>query len=80
MTICTPTQARANLYKLIDYVNISHEPVHIAGQRKGAVLISEEDWRDIQETLYLNAIPGMKKSLQKGMKLKISECAEELDW
>lgn len=74
------TQARTNLYKLIDEAYLSSEPVHITGKRSNAVLLSEENWRSIQETLYLLSIPGMRKSILEGMETPIDECSEELDW
>ena len=80
MTTLTVTEARKRLYSLLDEVAESHEPVQIAGKRNSAVLISEEDWRAIQETLYLTSIPGMRESIQKGLKTPIEECDEELDW
>jgi antitoxin YefM len=79
-TTLTPTIARANLYKLIDEVNASHTPVHIHSKRKGAVLLSEEDWRAIEETLYLLSIPNMRESIRKGLKTPIDECSKELEW
>lgn len=65
MTIVTATKASGNLYALIDEVNTSHEPIQITGKRGNAVLISEDDWRSIKETLYLQSIPGMVESIQK---------------
>lgn len=56
------TQARSRLYQLLDEAAESHEPIQITGKRSNAVLISEEDWRSIQETLYLVSIPGMRDS------------------
>jgi prevent-host-death family protein len=80
MTTLTTTQARANLYKLIDDVNQSHHPIQILGKRSSAVLISEDDWRSLQETVYLSSIPGMKESLLKGMKTPVSKCVKKLKW
>jgi len=80
MTTITVTNARKQLYKLLDMVKESHEPVYITGKRGSGVLISEEDFAAIQETLYLQAIPGMSESIIKGMKTNIRECSEELDW
>ena len=74
------TKARANLYKLIDEVAESHEPVEITGRRGNAVLISEEDWRSIQETLYLLSIPGMRESIRKGLATPIGKCPKKLRW
>ncbi|MBE0713943.1 MAG: type II toxin-antitoxin system Phd/YefM family antitoxin, partial [Candidatus Aminicenantes bacterium] len=68
MTTLTASQARARLFKLLDQAASSHEPIQITGKRANAVLVSEEDWRAIQETLYLLSIPGMRESIRKGMK------------
>jgi prevent-host-death family protein len=80
MTSITVTEARRRLYQLVDEVADSHRPVQIAGKRGSAVLISEEDWRAIQETLYLQSIPGMRDSIVEGMKTPVDECDSELDW
>jgi antitoxin YefM len=74
------TNARENLYMLVDEANNSHEPIQILGKRGNAVLISESDWNSIQETLYLMSIPGMKESIIEGMNTPIDECQEELKW
>jgi antitoxin YefM len=80
MTTLTATLARTKLYSLLDAVAHSHEPVQITGKRSNGVLISEDDWRAIQETLFLSAIPGMKTSIIKGMKTPVSKCSQELEW
>jgi len=80
MTAITVTQARTNLYKLVDNVHESHEPIHITGKRHSAVLVSEEDWKSIQETLYLSSIPGMTDSIKEGLNTDIEDCSEEIDW
>ena len=80
MTILNASDARANLYRLIDQINESHEPVIISGKRNNAVLVAEEDWKSIQETLYLTSIPGMRESIIEGMKEPLSESSKELDW
>jgi len=59
MTTITATEARKSLYKLLDDVSGSHEPVQITGKRGNAVLVSQEDWDAVQETLYLVSIPGI---------------------
>ncbi len=76
------TEARANLYRLIDETASSRQPVMITGKRHNAVLISEEDWNAIQETLYLMSIPGMKESILEAAKEPMEECIslEELEW
>jgi prevent-host-death family protein len=80
MPIITATEARKSLYRLLDEVSESHEPIQITGKRGNAVLISEDDWRAVQETLYLHSIPGMKESIIEGLKTPIDQCGEELDW
>ncbi len=80
MTSITATEARRRLYALLDEVSESHDPVQIAGKRNSAVLISEDDWRAIQETLYLLSIPKMRESIVKGMKTPVEKCREDLDW
>ena len=74
------TKARSNLYKLIDEANLSNEPVQITGKRSNAVLLSEENWRAIQETLYLLSVPGMRESILEGMETPVDECSEEPGW
>ena len=80
MSILTATEARKRLYTLVDDVAESHDPIQIVGKRNSAVLLSEEDWRAIQETLYLTSIPKMRDSILKGLKTPVEECEEELDW
>ena len=80
MNVINVTQARSGLYKLIDSIAESHKPTFIKGKRNNAVLISEEDWNSINETLYLTSIPGMRESIIEGGKEAISECATKLDW
>ena len=80
MNVIKVTDARSKLYRLIDEVAASHEPILISGKRTNAVLISEDDWRAIQETLYLLSLPGMRESIRKGIKTPVDECTEEIDW
>ena len=74
------TEARAKLYRLIDEAAESHEPIFITGKRANAVLLSEDDWRSIQETLHLLSIPGMRETILEGMKTPVEECSEDLAW
>lgn len=74
------TNARQNLYRLIQDVNENHEPVVITSKAGDAVLVSGDDWRAIQETIYLNAIPGMVSSIQDGMVEPVENLVSELDW
>ena len=80
MTGITATEARSNLYRLIDETAESHQPIVIRGKRNNAVLLSEEDWSAIQETLYLLSVPGMRASIREGMDTPAEERDEELDW
>ena len=80
MTTLTVSQARAILYKLLDKAAESHEPIQITGKRNNAVLISEDDWRAIKETLYLLSIPKMRESIRKGLKTPLEDCSQELNW
>jgi antitoxin YefM len=80
MPILSATEARTKLYRLIDQASLSHEPIVITGKRGNAVLISEDDWRSIQETMYLLNIPNMRESIREGLVTPIEECKEDLDW
>ena len=80
MPTLTATEARARLYRLIDEAAASHEPIVITGKRGKAVLISEEDWRSIQETLFLLNLPGMRESIRDGLTTPIEECSEDIEW
>lgn len=80
MTAITATEARSKLYRLIDNAASSHRPLLISGKRNKAVLVSEEDWAAIQETLFLLSVPGMRESIRKGMETPLAKCSEDLDW
>jgi prevent-host-death family protein len=80
MTSIPVTQARSRLYQLVDDAAASHVPVQITGKRSSAVLVSEDDWRSIQETLYLLSIPGMRESIRKGLREPLGKSTTELSW
>jgi antitoxin YefM len=80
MSTISASEARARLYRLIDEAAESHEPVRITGKRHNAVLLSEEDWESVQETLYLMSIPGMRESIKNGLEMPVEKCDEALDW
>lgn len=80
MQTLSASDARANLYRLLDQAAESHEPIIISGKRNNAVLISAEDWSAIQETLYLMSVPGMRESIKEGMAESFEESAKELNW
>jgi antitoxin YefM len=80
MTTLTATEARKQLYKLMADLSKSHAPFQITGKLGNAVLVSEDDWRAMQETLHLVAIPGMRTSIVKGMRTPVGKCVRKLDW
>jgi antitoxin YefM len=80
MKTITATNARENLYRLIDEVAESSHPVQIMGRRASAVLISADDWRSIEETLYLMSVPGMADSIVEAMAAGDDEYADEPGW
>ncbi len=80
MKTMTASKARASLYKLIDEAKESGEPIQITGKRGNAVLISEDDWRSVSETLYLLSIPGMRESIIDGLNTPVDECQSDIEW
>lgn len=80
MSTVSVSEARSNLYRLIDEAAASHSPVLITGKRNNAVLVSEEDWSAIQESLFLLSVPGMRESIKEGMKTPVEECSRDLEW
>jgi antitoxin YefM len=82
MQTLTVSEARTNLYRLMDQAALAHEPITILGKRNNAVLISSDDWQDIQETLFLLSVPGMRESIKESMVEPVDACAteSELDW
>lgn len=80
MTTLSPSEARANLYRLMDQAAESHEPIHISGKRSSAVLIAADDWAAIQETLFLLSVPGMRESIKSAMSEPVESCSEAPDW
>ena len=80
MTTITASEARTKLYRLIDEAASTHQPLRISGKRNNAILLSEEDWESIQETLFLLSVPGMRESIREGMAAPIDECSDHLEW
>jgi antitoxin YefM len=80
MTTLNVTEARSKLYNLIDETQTTHQPIVITGKRGNAVLLSEEDWSAINETLFLLSVPGMRESIRTGMETDLDECDTDLDW
>ncbi len=80
MTTLSVSEARSNLFRLIDETAESHQPINITGKRNSAVLVSAEDWDSIQETVYLLFIPGMHGSIREGMATPVEACNKNLNW
>ena len=80
MTIIKATDARSNLYSLIDEAAETHQPIVITGKRHNAVLVSESDWNAINETLFLLSIPGMRESIREGLAEEVDKCAKDIKW
>ena len=80
MTSVSATEARKRLYSLLDDVAASHEPIEITGRRNNAVLVSEDDWRAVQETLHLLSMPGMRESILEGLATPVEDLDDKLDW
>ena len=79
MTTMSTTAARASLYRLLEQLQTGHDPVLITGKRGNAILIGEEDWRNIEETLFLLSVPGMRESILKGMREPLKRCSSRVD-
>lgn len=80
MTTLNATEARSKLYALIDETSTSHQPIVITGKRGNAVLLAEEDWNAINETLHLLSLPGIRESIREGMETGLDDCDQELNW
>ncbi len=78
--VMTVSQARTNIYKIMDETAQTHQPIIITGKRNNVVMLSEEDWNAIEETLYLNSIPGMASSIKEAMDAPNSEFSEDVAW
>ncbi len=75
MTSITTTDASKRLDEVLDSLAESHEVAQIAGQRHSGVLVSDDDWRAIQETLHLTGIPGMRESIVEGLRTPVEQSA-----
>jgi antitoxin YefM len=80
MTTLSVTQARKKLFHLLDEANSSHSPILIEGKRGGAVLVGEEDWSAIQETLFLTSIPRMRESIKRGLTTPLRKTSKRIKW
>lgn len=79
MEIFNATTARKNFFKLMDSAVKTHEPIIVTGKSGNVVVMSEEDYRSIQETLYLTSIPGMREKIIKGLETPVDELVEDTD-
>ncbi len=80
MRSVSAAKAQSNFSELLEETNLNHEPIHITGKKSHGVLVSEDDWNAIQETLYLLSIPKLRESIRKGLKTPVEKCATELSW
>jgi len=80
MTTLNATEARSKLYNLIDETAQTHQPIIITGKRGNAILLAEEDWNSINETLFLLSVPGMRESIREGLDASLTDCDKDLDW
>jgi len=78
--VMTVSQARTNIYKIMDETAQTHQPIMITGKRNNVVMLSEDDWNAIEETLFLNSIPDMASSIKEAMDTPNSEFSEEIEW
>ena len=82
MSAINITKARKELYNLVENVNLYSEPTLIVSKKGNAVLVSESDWNGMQETVYLNSIPGMVESMRTELETSIEDCVpeEDVEW
>ena len=78
--VMSVSQVRADIYNVMDETALTHEPILITGKRNNAVMLSEEDWNAIEETLYLNSIPSLASSIQESMNAPDSEFRDTVEW
>lgn len=80
MSSLPASRARADFFRLLDRVAEDHEPVTITGKRGNAVLVAEDDWRAIQETLFLLSVPGLRESIREGLSTPTDDCSDDPGW
>ena len=79
MNIYTTTQARAKLYHIVNETNQTHEPIYIRSKRNNAVMLSQEDYESLQETLAIYSVPGLAESILEASKEPLEKCVEWTD-
>lgn len=80
MNYISTKEAKDKLPFLLKEISSSHEPVIITDTKSNGVLLSEDDWEAIQETLYLLSSPKMRESIKIGLKTPISRCSKKIKW
>ena len=82
MSTINITKAGKELYNLVENVNFYSEPTLIVSKKGNAVLVSESEWNAMQETVYLNSIPGMVESMRTELETSIEDCVpeEDVEW
>lgn len=78
--IISASKARENIFNLIDETALTHEPIIITGKRNNAVMVSQEDWDAIEETLYLGSNANIRASIIDGLNTPVSECSDKIEW
>ena len=78
MNIISTQYAQDRLSDILGEVSRTHIPIEINDERHPAVLVSADDWRSIQETLYLLSVPGMRESIREGLQTPLTECSENI--
>ena len=79
MPIVNATTARNNFFKIMEDVVITHEPIYVTGKAGNVVVISEEDYRSIQETLYLISILGVREKILRKFNTPLEDLVEDDD-
>ena len=80
MTTLSLEEATPKLAELLHQTSATHEPIMIAGENQLGVLMSEEYWRGMQETIFLMSIPGMTESIKESRAEPLDSCSKTLDW
>lgn len=82
MTNTNITNFRKKIYELLDQTIKYNEPINISTKNGNAVVLSEEDYNNIMETLYISSIPGLKEDIIEGMKENVEDCVseDEVEW
>jgi prevent-host-death family protein len=78
MNTITTQYAQDRLSEILGEVSRTHIPIEISDEQYPGVLVAADDWRSIQETLYLLSIPGMRESIRQGLQTPLEECSENV--